>query len=114
MTPTPIVCLLALSRVGSAFTSTSSSPAFGLVSLSSVPSSPTALAAVINPTVSRAVQCAKRSGYCDVEEMAELSLQLKEFDGFVPDNGHEASDKQIQERKDVAEMLEMIVERQLR
>jgi len=46
--------------------------------------------------------------------MAELSQQLKEFDGFVPDNGHEASDKQIQERKDVAEMLEMIVERQLR
>mmetsp|Transcript_27378 Transcript_27378/g.59427 ORF Transcript_27378/g.59427 Transcript_27378/m.59427 type:complete len:180 (-) Transcript_27378:252-791(-) len=76
--------------------------------------STTALSAVINKSFGRAVECAETFGLCDPDECAKLATQLEDFEGCVYEDGKEACDKEIQDRKDVAETLRMAAELQLR
>merc|ERR1719350_886285 len=62
----------------------------------------------------RAVECAENFGLCDVDEMTNLADQLMSFEGCIFEEGVEMCEKEEQDRRDVAETLQLGVELQLR
>ncbi len=65
----------------------------------------------------RAIECAEHFGMCDADEMATLADKLDDIEGCVYEDGVQAKDvceKEIQDRKDVADTLRMGAELQLR
>ena len=80
-------------------------------------STSTCLSAVINKDFGRAVECAEHFGECDADEMVKLADKLDDIEGCVYEDGVQAKDvcdKEIQDRKDVADTLRMQAELQLR
>ena len=80
-------------------------------------SSTSSLSAVINKDFGRAVECAEQFGLCEAGEMVELADKLDDIEGCVYEDGVQAKDvceKEIQDRKDVADTLRMGAELQLR
>ena len=88
-----------------------------VTSTSTSTSTSTCLSAVINKDFGRAVECAERFGECDADEMVKLADKLEDIEGCVYEDGVQAKDvcdKEIQDRKDVADTLKMQAELQLR
>lgn len=119
---TPKHCKLALlslaTTVGSAsaFFSTQAAAQHYAV-MSSSGTSTSSLSAVINKDFGRAVECAEHFGVCDADEMVTLADKLDDIEGCVYEDGVQAKDvceKEIQDRKDVADTLRMGAELQLR
>ena len=84
---------------------------------SSSDTSTSSLSAVINKDFGRAVECAEHFGMCDADEMVTLADKLDDIEGCVYEDGVQAKDvceKEIQDRKDVADTLRMGAELQLR
>ena len=105
-----VALLLSRTKAASAFTLTHST----LRPINHRSASTTALSAVINKSFGRAVECAETFGLCDPDECAKLASELEDFDGCVYEDGKELCEKEIQDRKDVAETLRMAAELQLR
>jgi hypothetical protein len=77
----------------------------------------TSLSAVINKDFGRAVECAEQFGVCDADEMVKLADKLDDIEGCVYEDRVQAKDvceKEVQDRKDVADTLRMGAELQLR
>ena len=100
----------------SAFVSTQAAAQHYAV-MSSSGTSTSCLSAVINKDFGRAVECAEHFGVCDADEMVTLADKLDDIEGCVYEDGVQAKDvceKEIQDRKDVADTLRMGAELQLR
>jgi hypothetical protein len=68
-------------------------------------------------TFEKAVECAENFGYCDLEELEQLAEELESFHGnfFEHDENHpQWMEKEIEDRKDVAEILRLQEELRLR
>lgn len=68
-------------------------------------------------TFEKAVECAENFGYCDLEELEQLAEELESFNGnfFEHDENHpQLMTKEIEDRKDVAEILRLQEELRLR
>lgn len=68
-------------------------------------------------TFEKAVECAENFGYCDLEELEQLADELDSFNGnfFEHDANHpQLMKKEIEDRKDVAEILRLQEELRLR
>ena len=102
--------------VGSASAFVPSAPA-ARHAVTSTSHTSTCLSAVINKDFGRAVECAEHFGECDADEMVKLADKLDDIEGCVYEDGVQAKDvcdKEIQDRKDVADTLRMQAELQLR
>ena len=64
----------------------------------------------------RAVECSKTFGECDVEELEKLADDLLDFQGCYFEDSHNdwLCDKEQDDRKDVADVLRLQAELQLR
>lgn len=61
-------------------------------------------------TFEKAVECAENFGHCDLEELEQLADELDSFNGnfFEHDADHpQLMEKEIEDRKDVAEILRL-------
>lgn len=101
----------------SAFVPTQAAAQHNVVRSSSSDTSTSSLSAVINKDFGRAVECAEHFGMCDADEMATLADKLDDIEGCIYEDGVQSKDvceKEIQDRKDVADTLRMGAELQLR
>ena len=62
----------------------------------------------------RAMECAEKFGSCRLDKMEELARELEEFNGSVFETEDYLKEKEIQDRKDVAEILRMQINLRLR
>jgi CRISPR/Cas system Type II protein with McrA/HNH and RuvC-like nuclease domain len=66
----------------------------------------------------RAVECAEHFGVCDIEQMEYLAKELEEFNGVYFESVDESNaammQKEVADRKDVADILKMQGELRLR
>eukprot|EP00558_Chaetoceros_sp_UNC1202_P005652 CAMPEP_0197246648 /NCGR_PEP_ID=MMETSP1429-20130617/18653_1 /TAXON_ID=49237 /ORGANISM="Chaetoceros sp., Strain UNC1202" /LENGTH=134 /DNA_ID=CAMNT_0042707363 /DNA_START=40 /DNA_END=444 /DNA_ORIENTATION=+ len=67
----------------------------------------------------RAVECAEKFGVCDIEKMEELAKELEEFNGAYfesadEDNAAAMMQKEVNDRRDIAEILKLQGELRLR
>jgi len=64
----------------------------------------------------RAVECAENTNLCKIDELEKLATELETIVGckFEEDSSQELCDKEIQDRKDVAEILRLQIELKLR
>ena len=67
----------------------------------------------------RAVECAERFGICDIEQMEYLAKELEEFNGAYFETADEANaaammQKEVSDRRDVADVLRLQSELRLR
>mmetsp|Transcript_22107 Transcript_22107/g.29082 ORF Transcript_22107/g.29082 Transcript_22107/m.29082 type:complete len:157 (-) Transcript_22107:314-784(-) len=78
-------------------------------------SSPSALF-VESETFFRAVECAEGKVSCDLKELDTLATELEEFVGcnYEKDSSEETCEKEVQDRMDLAEILRLRIELQLR
>uniref|UniRef100_A0A7S4JFN5 Uncharacterized protein n=1 Tax=Odontella aurita TaxID=265563 RepID=A0A7S4JFN5_9STRA len=66
-------------------------------------------------TFERAVECAENFGYCNLDELENLAGELEAFQGSFFEHGEEVMEqKEVGDRKDVAEVLKMQSELRLR
>lgn len=118
MSKNSLLALLSFAAtVGSASAFVPAAPVARHAVTSTSTSTSTCLSAVINKDFGRAVECAERFGECDADEMVKLADKLEDIEGCVYEDGVQAKDvcdKEIQDRKDVADTLKMQAELQLR
>mmetsp|Transcript_2210 Transcript_2210/g.2664 ORF Transcript_2210/g.2664 Transcript_2210/m.2664 type:complete len:143 (-) Transcript_2210:818-1246(-) len=64
----------------------------------------------------RAIKCAGNTGMCDVDELIKLADELEDFQGcfFEENQEEELCNKEIQDRKDVADTLRLQAELHLK
>ena len=62
----------------------------------------------------RALECAEKFGYCDIEQMEELAKELDEFHGSLLTQNPSMMKKENSDRKDVAQVLRLQGELRLR
>lgn len=67
-------------------------------------------------TFGRAIECAENFGYCDLEEMERLADELDSYKGNFFEHGQDRQilEKEVEDRKDVAEILRLQQELRLR
>lgn len=58
----------------------------------------------------RAVECGEKYGLCDVEELDRLAEELEFYHGSFFEKSPELQEKEIQDRKDLAEVLRLEAE----
>jgi superfamily I DNA/RNA helicase len=58
----------------------------------------------------RAVECGERYGLCNVDELERLAEELETYQGSFFEKTQELQEKEIQDRKDLAEVLHLQAE----